>query len=50
MFLIESHGREQKYVNDGLISGGGRPLPSNLTKYTLISFGIRLNFIDSCIK
>ena len=45
MCSIQDNERNQKPVNDGASSGGGRPLKVNQTEKSLTSFCLTLNFI-----
>ena len=50
MFSIEAHGIYHPTINDDTGNGDWIPLPSNSTKYALISLVLTLNFIESWIK
>ena len=50
MWSVESHGRYQPTVNDDTRIDGGIPQTYNSTKDVLVSFGLSLNCIGSCLK
>ena len=49
IYRIEAHDRDHPTVNDDKSSGGGRTLTPDSTEDVLVSVGITLNFIDSCL-
>ena len=50
MCSIEANDRYYPTINYDAISGGGKTSPYNPTKDTLVSFGIKLIFIEKWIK